>query len=121
MTIALKMENRGIYLAFEFSGEFSVSAGAKCIDAMMAACAEHKCRRALFDCRKMTGTMSVMERLQVVAYAQKTRGIIDRIAIIAREDQVLPDKFTENVGVNRGIGLRIVTVAGQAISWLEEQ
>ncbi|HBH60546.1 MAG TPA: hypothetical protein DDX85_02140 [Nitrospiraceae bacterium] len=120
MMKGLEVKDRGAYLSFEFSSEFTVSAGKECVDWMVAACAEKQCSRALLDCRQMTGKMSVFDRFDVVNYAQKTRGIIHRIAILLREDQTLPDKFAENVGVNRGIGLRVFTDDDQAISWLEE-
>ena len=120
MMNGLKVENRRVYLSCEFSGEFTVSAGKECVDEVIATCAETHCSRALLDCRQMTGEMSVMDRFDVVTYAQKTRGITNRIAILAREDQTLPDKFAENVGVNRGIGLQVFTDVDQATSWLEE-
>ena len=116
----LKVENRREYLCCEFSGEFTVSAGKECVDEMIAACAEKDCSRALLDCRQMSGEMSVIDRYEVVTYAQKTRDITNRIAILVREDQMLQDKFAENVGVNRGIGLQVFTDVDQATSWLEE-
>ena len=57
---------------------------------------------------------------QVIQHAEVTRDIALKTAILAREDQVLPDRFAETVAVNRGINLRIFTDIAEAKRWLEE-
>ena len=106
------------FLFFQFSGTFNVENGLKVVDAMSDACIQYECFKALLDCRPMVGEMPIMQRYRVVEYAEKTREIKMKTAIVVREDQTLPDNFVENVAYNRGINLRIFTDFDQAVNWL---
>ena len=116
----LTISDRGEYVLTEFSGTFSVDEGKRCIDAMTAAARDTHRPKALFDCREMTGPLPIGARFAVAEYAAITRGVISKIAMVAREDVVLPDNFVENVAVNRGVNLRIFTDYDAAERWLLE-
>jgi hypothetical protein len=103
----LKIIDKGEYLYFDFFGQFSVMKGKSVIDAMVKYAIEYSQTKILLDCRKITGEMPVMERYQVAEYSEVTRKNIDKIAMVNRDDVVLPDNFVENVAVNRGINLKI--------------
>jgi len=110
--------DKGAYLLVEFLGEFSVEAGKQCVDKMAEACEKHRRLEVLLDCRRMTGNMSVFDRFQVAEYGATKRRQIPRLAILNREDVVLPDKFVENVSVNRGFVVKIFTDLDEAELWL---
>jgi hypothetical protein len=47
-------------------------------------------------------------------------GVILKIALVGREDQMFTDNFVENVAINRGINLKIFTDVDEAVIWLKE-
>ena len=112
------ISDQGGFLLTEFIGEFSVEAGKKCIDAMARASLESHRPKVLLDCRKMTGNMPIMARFHVAVYAATTREVISKIALVNRQDVILPDGFVENVAVNRGVNVKIFTDFDQAQHWL---
>ena len=116
----LSIVDKDSYLLVEFFGEFSVEAGKKCVDRMTEACEEHDRSSVLLDCRRMTGEMSVMARFQVTEYGATKRLQIRRIALLNREEVLLPDNFVENVAVNRGMNLRSFTEFDEAEFWITD-
>ena len=108
------------YVRFNYTGEFNLTAGKQCIDAMVEACRRLQLSSALLDCRKMTGEIRTLESFMVADYGRKMRGFFSKTALVGREDQMLPDNFVENVAVNRGVNLKLFTDIQEAIAWLEE-
>ena len=116
----LKIIQKEGYVRFNYTGEFSGTAGKQCIDAMIETCSQLQLFKALLDCRKMTGEIQILESFTVADYGRKMRGFLSKTALVGREDQMLPDNFVENVAVNRGVNLKIFTDIEEAIDWLEE-
>lgn len=114
----LSVTDEGAYVLAEFSGEFSVDAGRRCLDAVVAACSEWERSVVLFDFRKMSGRLTISDRFEVMAYGQTTRGTISRMALVNRPVDILLDSFAENVAVNRGVNLRVFSDIDRAIAWL---
>ncbi len=44
-----------------------------------------------------------------------------KVAMLAREDHILPDRFFENAAVNRGVSVKLFTDADKAIGWLQKR
>ena len=112
-------EERG-YLHITFSGTFSLSAAKRCVDEMVEASEERRCSNIMFDCRPMTGDMPIIERFEVGVYGSKTIPRNIRVAMLGREDQLLPDDFFGKVSRNRGLILKVFSDIGEAIKWLTE-
>lgn len=108
------------YMYIEFTGRFSINAAKSAVDAMVNACIKANCTKALFDCRPMTGDLSTMDRFDIAQYGSSAIERTIKIAMLGRDDQLLPDKFFENVAVNRGLALRLFYDIDEAISWLKE-
>ena len=108
------------YVRFNYTGEFSRTAGNEVIDAMIEAFSQLQLSKGLLDCRKMIGEIQTLESFMVADYGGKMRGFLSKMALVGREDQVLLDSFVENVAVNRGVNLKIFTDIEEAIDWLEE-
>ena len=108
------------YVRFDYTGEFSQAAGKQCIDAMVEKCRQVQIRKALLDCRQMTGEIPVFEGFMVVLHGRKMRDVISQTALVGREDQMFADNFIENVAVNRGVNLKLFTDIEEAIDWLQE-
>jgi hypothetical protein len=117
---SLKIIDKGSYLLVEFFGEFGVETGKQCVDRLAEACEKHRRSRALMDCRRMTGVMPLLDRFRVAEYAATKRHQIGRLALLNREDVVLPDNFVENVAVNRGMDMKIFTDLEEAELWLSK-
>lgn len=118
MSENLTISDQGEYMLTEFFGSFSVEEGKRCIDAMTAAARDNKRPKALLDCRRMSGDLSVGARFDVAEYAVTTRGTISRIALVNRPEVVLSDNFLENVAINRGVNLKVFTDFDAAVRWL---
>jgi len=116
----LRMIQEETYIRIVFTAEFSEAAGKQCVDAMVETCRQLQVSKALLDCRKMTGAIKILESFNVVTYGGKMRGLLSKLALVGREDQMLPDNFVENVAVNRGINLRLFTDLEEAIDWLKK-
>lgn len=120
MANSLTIVDQGEYLLVEFCGDFSVEAGKRCIDAMTDASLAMERSKVLLDCRKISGEMPIIDRFAVASYAEKTRDVIARLAMVNRPDVVLPDNFVENVARNRGANVRVFTEFETAVRWLLE-
>jgi hypothetical protein len=118
MTHNVTINRQGDHLHIIFSGSFSLAASKASVDAMVKACAEGRCSKVLFDCRPMTGEMSIMDRFDTGQYGAQTITHGIKIAMLAREDQISPNNFFENVAVNRGVNLKVFTDENGAIEWL---
>ena len=116
----MSIHNKGSYLLIEFFGEFSVEAGKQCVDRMMEACLKQRQSRVLLDCRRMTGSMTVISRFQVAEYGAFSLDFLNRFALVNRDDVLLPDNFVENVAINRGMDMKIFTDFDAAEQWLTE-
>src|SRR5260221_12175222 len=98
----MKIEVRTEYLYVKFSGAYDFKSGLAQFKQVAAACAQHNLSRVLMDATGLIGEVSIIDRhdLGVELAAQK---IIARAAMIARPDQLLPDRFMQNVAKNRGL------------------
>ena len=120
MIEGLRIIQEATYIRFDYTGDFSEAMGKQCIDAMVEACSKVQLSIALLDCRNMTGEIQLFDSFLVAEYGVKMLGIISKMALIGREDQMMHDNFVENVAVNRGVNLKIFTDADEAINWLKE-
>lgn len=108
------------YLQLTFSGPFSPAGAQESIDAMVNACASEGCPKVLFDCRPMTGDLTVSDRFETGTYgASKIPGHV-KIAMLGREDQISADNFFETVARNRGVNVTVFTEIDAALAWLEK-
>lgn len=114
------IEKAAGYLCVTFSGLFTFEAAKRSIDAMVAACAHEQCTRALFDCRPMSGTLTVSNRFDVAEYGAAVVPASLKVAMLGRADQMLPDRFFETVARNRGMMMTLFTDVDEAIAWLRD-
>ena len=108
------------YLLVEFTGQFEVDSAKRSVDALVESCIKTKNPKVLFDIRSMTGDLSTLDRYRVGQYGSDTITRTTRFAMLARADQVSPDKFFENIAVNRGLNLKVFTNIDETVAWLKE-
>jgi hypothetical protein len=116
----LVIVKRNGFLSFEYSGVFSVENAKECVNVIVQTCAAHGCQLALFDCRSMSGAMSIMNRFDVANHAHVLRDAGIRMAMIATPQQIGGAiSFAETVARNRGVDIRVFTDVAPAMVWLE--
>jgi hypothetical protein len=115
---SMSISDKGSYLLVEFFGRFSVEAGKQCVDEMVEASQKNDRSKVLLDCRRMTGSMPVIDRFEVAEYGAIKGRVLMQLALLNREDVVLPDNFVENVAVNRGMRMKVFTDFDEAVLWL---
>ena len=120
MMDSIKITDKTGFTIVEFSGEFSVNVAKKVVDAMARACENKDKPRILFDCRQMTGHLSVMDRFRVGIYGVRILPGRIKLAMVADETYRLADNFFENVVVNRGLNLKEFTEFDDAVEWLQK-
>jgi len=108
------------YLQITFSGPFSPTAARDSVDTMVTACAREGCSKVLFDCRPMTGDMSVSDRFETGTYGAAKIPVQIKIAMLGREDQISPDNFFETVARNRGVNVTVFSDIDAALEWLNK-
>lgn len=108
------------YVRVTFSGQFTLDEAKRSIDAMVAACARERCTSVLFDCRPMSGSLTVSHRFAVAEYGASVVPSTLKVAMLGRPDQLLPDRFLENVARNRGMTMTLFTDEDEAIAWLRQ-
>ena len=118
MSGQLDIVNAGAYLRVTFSGLFTIPAAKAAVDAMVDACRREGLAKVLFDCRTMTGELSVTDRFEMGQYGASTIPRKVRIAMLTREDVPLPDRFFEVVSRNRGLLLTVFFEPEAALEWL---
>jgi hypothetical protein len=106
------------HLLVTVSGTFSPELSMESIDAMVTAAKKEDCKMILLDCRPMGGEIGVLERFESGRYGALTIPRTFKIALLARKDQVSPDKFFQTVARNRGVNLTVFTENDEALGWL---
>ncbi|MDH4231290.1 MAG: hypothetical protein OEW04_04580 [Nitrospirota bacterium] len=81
---------------------------------------KHDKKRTLVDITGMLQFESapVIERFEIAAYVGETQTRGTRTAFLLSEKQMMPDKFGENVAVNRGGNVITTTDLKEALEWL---
>jgi hypothetical protein len=88
-------------------------------DLTARACDEHHCYKLLVDITDNPRPLPVTDLYDLGGYARQVAGSGPyRIAILAREEAVYPDRFFENVTVNLGLQVKVFTVREAALGWL---
>ncbi len=90
------------------------------MDEIVQAGEKHSMKLMLVD---ITGLMQfegipVIERFEIAAYVGETQTRGTRMAFLLSEKQMMPDKFGENVAVNRGGNVISTTDLNEALEWL---
>ena len=103
------------------TGVFSLGLAKQVVDAAIRVCEESHLVRALVDIRPMQGDLATLDRYEAGTYGAKVIPRAVAVAMLARQDQISPDSFFENVLVNRGVNLRVFSDPEEAIEWLRQQ
>lgn len=76
--------------------------------------------KILIDARGITTEISATARFEFGSHLAEQNPYQIMIAIVGNEDAVWPDRFLENVLVNRAVNAKVVTEIKEALKWLAE-
>jgi hypothetical protein len=125
VSLTLHLEPRATYLYAGVAGTFELPQMQGTLQRVLDACARHGLGKVLIDARAVGGQMSVSERYEWgtfhaqvhLAYLAAGHHAL-RIAYLAREPLLDPERLGEAVAQNRGVDARAFTDPAAAAAWL---
>jgi len=114
----IEIEPRPDHLLAVASGSFDHAQLADVLKDIFTASSRHGLRKILIDARTLEGEISLMARYDLGRIAAELQREPVRIAVVASEDQIWPDRFGENVANNRGVMAKVTTDIAEALKWL---
>lgn len=114
------IEKKDGYLLATFPPYQSLPQMKSCFAAVYDAIEEQDSRKLLIDLRATRQQVPVIELYELCIYlADKFEPVYAKIAVLASQEAVYPDRFGENVVRNRGLYLvRFVANKQEALDWL---
>jgi len=100
------------------SGKFDREQIPDVLKEIFDASSRHGLRKILIDARTIEGEISLMARYDLGRIAAELQREPVRLAIVASEKQVWPERFAENVANNRGLPTKVTTDMAEALAWL---
>ena len=127
MNIELKIIPEATHLNVVATGEFSLEEAKRRFLQVLEAVAEQKCKKVLFDGRKVIGNPETLERFFYSEFAARSvldfeeRGVsrLTQFAYVLTEPVLDPKRFGETVARNRGMTLKAFDNVPEALRWLE--
>ena len=112
------IEARPQYLFTKFAGPFTYSFASAGFKQVAEATEKHKCSRVLIDVTGLTGEIGIMDLHDLGVELAALQKYFTRIAMLVRPDQLLPDRFMQNVVRNRGLDGTGFVDLSEAEAWL---
>ncbi|MES2924011.1 MAG: hypothetical protein V4819_20835 [Verrucomicrobiota bacterium] len=128
MSIKLEIRPESDFLNVTAAGDFSLAEGKRTFLEMIKTVARHKVSKVLFDGRQLEGEPEAVERFYYGEFAANAFAESAKLGAVARstrfafvlEEPVLdPQRFGENVAVNRGMLVKTFDNLQGARAWLE--
>jgi len=113
-----ELQARDGYLFVKFTGEFKLQEALPLFKLVAQECVRLDRTRALFDVTEVTGEINILARHSMGESLAEFRDQIRRLAFLARQDQVLPDRFMQTVARNRGLLGEGFFELAEAEAWL---
>lgn len=115
MVEVLPMEG---YVEVRFFGPFSVLRFNRQVDLAVAACLERDCKVLLIDETPLRGKPTTLEYYQIGVHGAQAGRDLHRVAVIANEEQLDPERLGRKVASNRGLTILTTTDRQKAVGWL---
>lgn len=111
------------YAAFRPVGAITLTEAIEMVREAIAFTREQQIPRLLINTTQLTGygTLGTLERFQVAETWAKEASSAIIVAIVAREDQIDPNRFGLTVARNRGLHGEVFTSETEALVWLLAQ
>jgi hypothetical protein len=126
MALNYRFDPQPDYLIVEIGGAFEAPEAVGGIDLILDACEKHKSAKVLMDIREVHGRPSDMDRFNFAeAFSTKYFERIKkqtiphcRFAFLGSYPVLDPNRFGENVAVNRGVTIKNFIDLKEALDWL---
>ena len=119
------IESRASYVHATLSGEFTLASARDVYRSILQAAARVGQPRILMDCTRITGEMTIADRLAFGAYMAEQQPLVmgalpegPQVAILAVPPIMDPGRFTQAVANNRGVRMRASESLQELLSWL---
>lgn len=120
-----EVEPRLGYLHATVSGAFDLAHALSGYRAVLQEAARYRLPRMLLDCTRVTGEMTVADRLAFGSFmAEEQQRVLShlseppQVAILALPPIMDPGRFTQSVANNRGVRMRASESLQELLSWL---
>lgn len=110
-------ENRGSYLFVETSEPYSLDLLLSMVQDVADRCQRENLRKVIVDLTQMEGNPSILDRYTIGVEVARICGA--RIECVAIAKQNMINHMVENVAVNRGAKLKVVSTRDEAVKWLK--
>jgi hypothetical protein len=119
MSYSITTEVEQGYVKLVASGEQTLESNKELVFRVLEACAENNLRRALVDIRGLVGQPGVASDYELAGMAaQEALGLLQKVALLYRQESHEYTAFFETTVRNRGINLLAFLDEGEAIQWL---
>lgn len=124
MSIQLELSAEAQLLVVRISGPFSVAEAKQRFLEVLEAVAQHRVRKVLIDGRTLVGGPTMMERFFYAEHAALSIAkygvpLNTQFAYVLKQPVRDPERFGENVAVNRGMLTRTFESIEDALAWLD--
>ena len=123
--LRFEIETRASYVHATLSGEFTLASAKEVYHRILQAAARERQPRILMDCTRITGEMTINDRLEFGAYMAEQQPLVlgalaegPQVAILAVPPIMDPGRFTQAVANNRGVRMRASESLQELLSWL---
>ncbi|HVE38791.1 MAG TPA: hypothetical protein VNM14_02815 [Planctomycetota bacterium] len=117
MDVSFRDEKRFVWA--QFNGTWTLDELPGLLAVIQKECGTRGCPLLLIDLRALKNNeISTFERFKIGLGAASLAGGVQRMATLARPDQIDPQRFGETVARNRGLNTRIFGEQEKALAWL---
>jgi len=114
----LGTEFKSEYLYAEVAGDFDIKKSGELFEEVMNICIDRGYSNILFDCRRLEGEVSILDRYKFGIFMDSERTRKTNIAFVSTSKYILPNKFLETVAKNRAINVKVTADIDEAELWL---
>jgi hypothetical protein len=114
----IRIERLPDYLYVEVAGTFALKDAMDLLGAAMDERTGGGYLKVLADVRGMTGPIPLIDRYELGQYLGRYRDSSVKTALLCLPEQMMPDKFLENVARNTGALYLVTADIGEALEWL---
>lgn len=119
MVGSIAFEQKERYLVAHIPTFESIGEGKALVDQIVEECVQTACFRVLVDARSLRKRFSVTGYYELGTYAVRTaRPHSIKVASVAPSQVASPDRFFEDLCVNRGLRYEWFLNGGEAVDWL---
>ncbi|HZE98397.1 MAG TPA: hypothetical protein VE981_15300 [Planctomycetota bacterium] len=113
----VEIEEREGFIEARFTGTFALERFKRQAEAASEACLKKKMAKLLVDISRFSPNLSITDRYELAVHAVRvSKGL--KVALVATETFVDPNKFGIMVARNRGLLVDVFTDRRKAVDWL---